>query len=136
MRPVKNHAFLFTGAFLTLLIGVSPAQSIPDTTKGGPLDLGKMWTFDNPPQRIFQKTYNFTADDKWFDEARLASLRFADYCSASFVSANGLVMTNHHCARESGTGVTRKGEDLNATGFLPKLPPKSGKSMVCSLTSW
>ena len=79
-----------------------------------------MWTFDSPPTAFFQKTYQFTADQKWFDETRLASLRFADYCSASFVSTNGLVMTNHHCARESGTAVTRKGEDLGATGFYAK----------------
>src|SRR5690349_14955871 len=84
---------------LALLAGSALAQNTPtigvDSSKGGPLDLGKMWTFDNPPSAFFQKTYKFTADDKWFDEARLASLRFADYCSASFVSANGLVMTNH-----------------------------------------
>lgn len=92
----------------------------PDTVKAGLFDMGKMWTFDNPPQEYFQKTYGFTPDQKWFDEVRLASLRFADYCSASFVSANGLVMTNHHCARESGTGVQRKGEDLNSTGFFAK----------------
>lgn len=104
-----------------------PSESSADTTKGGPLDLGKMWTFDNPPTAYFQKTYNFTADEKWFEEARLASLRFADYCSASFVSANGLVMTNHHCARESGTGVTRKGEDLNATGFFAKTAAEERK---------
>ncbi|QJW92167.1 S46 family peptidase [Spirosoma taeanense] len=92
----------------------------PDTVKAGPFDMGKMWTFDNPPKAYFQKTYQFTPDDKWFDEARLASLRFADYCSASFVSANGLVMTNHHCARESGTAVARKGEDLYANGFFAR----------------
>ena len=114
IRPALLSGFLFVN---TLVVG---AQSMPDTTKGGPLDLGKMWTFDSPPKEYFQKTYNFKADEKWFDEARLAALRFADYCSASFVSANGLVMTNHHCARESGTGVTRKGEDLNATGFFAK----------------
>ena len=50
----------------------------------------------------------------------MSALRFATYCSASFVSADGLVMTNHHCARESGTSVARKGEDLNATGFYAK----------------
>lgn len=113
---------ILSGLLLTGLFGFSVAQPPPatDSTKGGPLDLGKMWTFDNPPKDYFKKTYNFTADEKWFDESRLASLRFADYCSASFVSANGLVMTNHHCARESGTGVTRRGEDLNATGFYAK----------------
>ncbi len=117
---------LLTGALLTALFGPATAQTTPttpiDTTLGGPLDLGKMWTFDSPPTEYFRKTYNINADEKWFDEARMAALRFADYCSASFVSANGLVMTNHHCARESGTGVQRKGEDLNATGFYAKTP--------------
>ncbi|HLL95052.1 MAG TPA: S46 family peptidase, partial [Spirosoma sp.] len=116
--PVVLSGFLFISAISPGF--AQPVSSRTDTTKGGPLDLGKMWTFDNPPKEFFKKTYNFTADEKWFDETRLAALRFADYCSASFVSANGLVMTNHHCARESGTGVARKGEDLNATGFYAK----------------
>ncbi|GAB2572781.1 S46 family peptidase [Spirosoma areae] len=111
----------------TSLVLAQPMPTTTDTTQGGPLDLGKMWTFDNPPSAYFQKTYNFTPDEKWFEEARLASLRFADYCSASFVSANGLVMTNHHCARESGTGVARKGEDLNATGFFAKTAAEERK---------
>ncbi|GAB4035665.1 S46 family peptidase [Spirosoma gilvum] len=119
MRYLTLRTFILASALASLAVSL-PAQSLSDSTKGGPLDLGKMWTFDNPPSDFFQKTYNFKADQQWFDEARLASLRFADYCSASFVSANGLVMTNHHCARESGTGVTRKGEDLNATGFWAK----------------
>ena len=117
LRPAVLSGFLLTGLFG---LGLAQPTTTTDSAKGGPLDLGKMWTFDNPPKDYFQKTYNFTADEKWFDESRLAALRFADYCSASFVSANGLVMTNHHCARESGTGVTRKGEDLNATGFYAK----------------
>ncbi|MBD2754627.1 S46 family peptidase [Spirosoma validum] len=131
MRRIHFRTALLANALLVLSIGLTLAQStsdhLTDTTKGGPLDLGKMWTFDNPPTAYFKKTYNFTADEKWFEEARLASLRFADYCSASFVSANGLVMTNHHCARESGTGITRKGEDLNATGFFAKTAAEERK---------
>jgi hypothetical protein len=84
--------------------------------------MGKMWTFDYPPTEYFSSTYNFKPDQKWFDEARLSALRFADYCSASFVSADGLVMTNHHCARESGLAVQRKGENVNENGFYAKKP--------------
>jgi hypothetical protein len=86
----------------------------------GLYDMGKMWTFDYPPAEYFSSTYNFKPDQKWFDEARLSALRFADYCSASFVSADGLVMTNHHCARESGLAVQRKGENVNENGFYAK----------------
>ncbi|QKZ15581.1 S46 family peptidase [Spirosoma sp. KUDC1026] len=124
MHIPRYRPALLLGLLLAGTLSSASAQTSPyvtnDTVKGSPLDLGKMWTFDNPPNAFFQKTYKFNADQKWFDEARLAALRFADYCSASFVSANGLVMTNHHCARESGTAVTRKGEDLNATGFFAK----------------
>jgi hypothetical protein len=122
---------LLYGFLLALSAGATFAQPAPtfnpDTVKAGPYDMGKMWTFDNPPKDYFRQTYNFTPDDKWFEEVRLASLRFADYCSASFVSASGLVMTNHHCARESGTGVARKGENLNDNGFFAKTPAEERK---------
>ena len=96
------------------------AQINPDTVQAGMYDMGKMWTFDYPPKDFFKQTYGFDADEKWFEETRLAALRFASYCSASFVSANGLVMTNHHCARESGTDIQRPGENFNETGFFAK----------------
>jgi hypothetical protein len=130
MRHYRFRSLFLSGLLLLSLSPVSQAQLVPttaDSAKGGPADLGKMWPFDTPPAAYFQKTYNFTPDAKWFDETRLAALRFADYCSASFVSANGLVMTNHHCARESGTGVQRKGEDLNATGFYAKTQTEERK---------
>jgi len=88
-----------------------------DTVHAGKYDNGKMWTFDFPPIDYFKNTYQFTPDTKWFDEARLSALRFANYCSASFVSADGLVMTNHHCARESATEMERPGENFNRDGF-------------------
>lgn len=84
----------------------------------GRFDSGKMWTFDNPPTAYFQDEYGLDADSAWFARARAASLRFSSYCSASFVSGEGLVMTNHHCARESITEVSEEGENLLENGFL------------------
>ena len=92
-------------------------QLVLDTIKAGKFDTGKMWTFDFPPKKFFKDEYNFDATDQWLDNVRMSALRFATYCSASFVSADGLVMTNHHCARESVTDATRKGEDLHTNGF-------------------
>ncbi len=88
-----------------------------DTVKAGKFDTGKMWTFDFPPKQHLKETYNFEATDEWLDNVRMAALRFANYCSASFVSEDGLVMTNHHCARQSITQVTGEGEDLHKNGF-------------------
>ena len=89
-----------------------------DTVKAGKFDTGKMWTFEYPPIDYFEEEYGFTADEDWFDHVRMASLKFATYCSASFVSEDGLIMTNHHCARQNVTKVTQDGEDLHKNGFI------------------
>jgi len=88
-----------------------------DTTQARRFDQGKMWTFDDPPVDYFREAYGLQARDRWFKKARLGALRFGNGCSASFVSPNGLVMTNHHCGREYITAVSRPGENLLDSGF-------------------
>jgi len=90
-----------------------------DTVRAGAFDQGKMWTFDAPPADYFEETYGIDANAAWFEHARLGALRIPS-CSASFVSPNGLVMTNHHCAREFLTQVTREGEALLDDGFFAR----------------
>jgi hypothetical protein len=90
-----------------------------DTIKAGRFDTGKMWTFENPPTKYFEEEYGFTPDKEWYDHVQLATLKFADYCSASFVSEDGLIMTNHHCARESVTEIIGEGgEEFHKDGFF------------------
>lgn len=93
-----------------------PTDSALDTVRAGTFDNGKMWTFEYPPLDYLRETYGFSADTEWFRKAHMSALRIPG-CSASFVSPNGLVMTNHHCARESIEQVSRDGEDLIADGF-------------------
>ncbi|MFC2093860.1 S46 family peptidase [Bacteroidota bacterium] len=88
-----------------------------DTVRAGRFDMGKMWTFDNPPLDYFEEAYSFIPTKEWLDNVRMSALRFGSWCSASFVSEDGLIMTNHHCADGNVTQVTREGEDLHATGF-------------------
>lgn len=89
-----------------------------ETVKAGHFDGGRMWTFDFPPLDYFSKTYNFRPDSKWLEDVRMSSLKFATWCSASFVSADGLVMTNHHCARSSAVAVQKEGERFLENGFF------------------
>ena len=57
-----------------------------------------MWTFANPPIQQLKERYGFEPTKAWLDHLRLASIRFNDGGSGSFVSANGLALTNHHVA--------------------------------------
>lgn len=65
------------------------------------LGLGKMWTFERPPLAYLEREYGLKPDEAWWNRMRLASLRFGRGCSASFVSPSGLILTNHHCARDA-----------------------------------
>ena len=89
-----------------------------DGVEAGRFDFGRMFTLDDPPTDYFRSEYGIDADQAWFDKARLGALRFATYCSASFISPEGLIMTNHHCARQSITQVSGPGANYNADGFL------------------
>ena len=87
-----------------------------DTVRAGRFDNGRMWTFEYPPVDYLGETYGIDADSVWFRRARLGALRIPG-CSASFVSGNGLVLTNHHCAREHVSAVSQPGESLLDDGF-------------------
>src|SRR3954471_19553066 len=76
-----------------------------------------MWTFDNFPSKKVQQKYGFAPNPQWLQEAQLASVRLAGGCSGSFVSPDGLVMTNHHCAHSCIEQLSTKDKDFVALGF-------------------
>src|SRR2546426_12505018 len=55
-----------------------------------------LWLFNNAPKEHLKKKHNFDAPQSWYDHLRQASVRFNSGGSGSFISADGLVMTNHH----------------------------------------
>src|SRR3989304_2225702 len=91
-----------------------------DTVKAQQFDMGKMWTFENPPLDYFEKEYNFRPTEEWLNKVRKSALRFGNGCSASFVSEDGLIMTNHHCVRGILARISEEEEDLLNTGFFAK----------------
>ena len=81
----------------TLLLALATTPALSAQTR---LEMGKMWTFENPPLGYLEQEYGFKPDQAWLDALRMASLRLASKCSASFVSPKGLIMTNNHCVRD------------------------------------
>jgi len=79
-----------------------------------------MWTFDNPPLKQLQEKYGFTPTKAWFDHVRLSSVRFNDGGSGSFVSPNGLTITNHHVAFGQLQKLSTAGKDYVKDGFHAK----------------
>jgi hypothetical protein len=97
-------------AFLFLALLCSPFTILADEG---------MWTFDNPPLKLWKERYGFEPTKEFLDNIRLASPK-VNNSSAGFVSPNGLIATNHHVAAGYIERVSSKERDLLKNGFLAK----------------
>jgi peptidase S46-like protein len=77
-----------------------------------------MWTFDHPPTKQLQERYGFTPTREWLDRVRLAAVRFMDGGSGSFVSPDGLMLTNHHVGLQCIQNLSNAENDYVSNGFL------------------
>jgi len=79
-----------------------------------------MWLFNNPPKAHLKAKYNFEPTDAWLNHLQKSSVRFNSGGSGSFVSANGLVMTNHHVAADALQKMGTKDRNYYRDGFHAK----------------
>jgi len=79
-----------------------------------------MWLYSNAPKEYLKKKYGFEPSDAWLDHLRQASVRFNSGGSGSFVSANGLVMTNHHVGADDLQKLSDEKNDYLKNGFHAK----------------
>lgn len=87
-----------------------------------------MWTFDNPPVRRLEQAYGFVPTPAWLDKVRLASVRLNDGGSGSFVSPDGLMITNHHIGLGCVQNLSTREHDYVSEGFLA---PSRDKEPAC-----
>jgi hypothetical protein len=78
-----------------------------------------MWTFNNVPRAEIKKKYGFEVTDEFLKKLQLASVRFPNG-SGSFVSPNGLVLTNYHIVEDVVNEVSTPEKDLAKEGFVAK----------------
>jgi V8-like Glu-specific endopeptidase len=76
-----------------------------------------MWTFDNFPSDKVKAKYGVDINLKWLDTVRFASVRLSSGCSASIVTKDGLVLTNHHCVRDCAQNLSTDKTDYVKDGF-------------------
>ena len=93
-----------------LLCGVfNPSQSHADEG---------MWLFNALPKAQLKKVHQFEPTQEWLDHVMLSSVRFNSGGSASFVSSQGLVLTNHHVASDTLFKLSTAQHNYNEDGFL------------------
>ena len=77
-----------------------------------------MWPFNNVPRAEIQKKYGFKVTDEWLRKLQLASVRFNNGGSGSFVSPNGLVLTNYHIVEDVIGELSTAQKDYAKEGFV------------------
>jgi len=102
--------------FSALLLALFSLQTLHVTALA---DEG-MWPFNNVPRAEIKKKYGFEVTDEWLNKVRLASVRFNNGGSGSFVSPNGLVLTNYHIVEDIVGEVSTPERDLAKEGFVAK----------------
>src|SRR5262245_25743235 len=97
-----------------------------------PADEG-LWLFNNPPLKILKEKYDFEPSKEWLELVQKASVRFNSGGSGSFVSPDGLVMTNHHVGLETLQKLSSKEKDYVRDGFLARTRDEEARAVDLEL---
>ncbi|MGH7947255.1 MAG: S46 family peptidase, partial [Opitutaceae bacterium] len=118
--------FPFSSSLATLL-GV--AAVIPSVSRA---DEG-MWLYSAPPREQVKAKYGFDLTDAWLEHLMKASVRFNSGGSGSFVSADGLVITNHHVGADDLQKLSDATHNYLRDGFIARTPAEEKRCVDLEL---
>ncbi len=87
-----------------------------------------MWLYNEPPLQLLRERYQFDATDAWLEHLQKSCVRFNSGGSGSFVSENGLLISNHHVGADALQKLGAKGRDYVRDGFHARRP---GEEIKC-----
>src|ERR1043166_7272841 len=108
----------FRSSFVLFVIGV-PTSAVADEG---------MWLFNAPPLKQLKDKYQFEPSPQWLEHLQKASVRFNSGGSGSFVSPNGLVITNHHVGADTLQKMGSAEHNYLRDGFYAKTQADEIKS--------
>ena len=110
-----GHGFFLAGLFLMSATATACADE-------------GMWVFNNLPLGTLKARYGFEPPPLWAEHLRSSAVRFNNGGSGSFVSADGLIMTNHHVGADTLSKLGTKDKDYYRDGFFAKTYDEEAKA--------
>src|SRR5438093_6895630 len=92
-----------------------------------------MWLFNDPPRKLLKERYNFDVTDAWLEHVQKSSVRFNSGGSGSFVSEEGLVISNHHVGADALQKFGDKEHNYLRDGFQARAPGEEKRCLDLEL---
>src|SRR5882672_3503168 len=81
-----------------------------------------MWLFNQPPRQLLKERYQFKATDEWLEHLQRSSIRFNSGGSGSFISEDGLLISNHHVGADALQKLSTRQTNYLRDGFHARTP--------------